>query len=66
PPSISPFKPCFPSTHPVILLLLGVIHVIPVYKGFVLPHAILRFDLAGHDLINLLVKNVMERGYHSP
>ncbi|KAE9407191.1 hypothetical protein BT96DRAFT_1044156 [Gymnopus androsaceus JB14] len=49
PPSISPSKPCFPSTHPVVLLVLYSVspHAVPVYEGFALPHAIFRVDLAG-------------------
>ena len=41
----------------------GVTHVVPVYEGFTLPHAVLRLDLAGRDLTDHMAALLGERGY---
>jgi actin len=40
----------------------GVTHVVPVYEGFTIAHAVLRHNLAGRDLTQYLANLLLERG----
>eukprot|EP00913_Durusdinium_trenchii_P013624 g12793.t1 len=40
----------------------GVTHVVPVYEGFLVPHAVGRVHLAGRELTEYVMKLVAEAG----
>ncbi|KAI9993912.1 hypothetical protein PInf_016434 [Phytophthora infestans] len=42
----------------------GVAHVVPVYEGFTLPHAITRMDIAGRDVTRHLQLLLRRAGYN--
>jgi len=41
----------------------GVTHMVPIFEGYCLPHAIMRVNLAGRDLTMYLMHMMHERGY---
>ena len=41
----------------------GVIHIVPIYEGFSVSHAIRRIDIAGRDITKHLQKLLMSRGH---
>ncbi|KNC77354.1 hypothetical protein SARC_10181, partial [Sphaeroforma arctica JP610] len=41
----------------------GVTHACPMYKGYLLPHSVLRMNLAGRDLTEYMMDLLTERGY---
>lgn len=41
----------------------GVTHVVPVFEGYSLPHAIMRMNIAGNDITDYLLELLTAKGY---
>jgi len=41
----------------------GVIHIVPIYEGFAISHAISRIDIAGRDITEYLRRLLRQRGH---
>ncbi|MFX0025724.1 MAG: actin, cytoplasmic 2 [Candidatus Hermodarchaeota archaeon] len=51
------------TTGTVIDIGDGVSHIVPIYEGFALSHAIQRIDLAGRDVTKYLQRLLRQKGY---
>ncbi|MFX0149095.1 MAG: actin, cytoplasmic 2 [Candidatus Hodarchaeota archaeon] len=51
------------TTGTVIDIGDGVSHIVPIYEGFALSHAIQRIDLAGRDITRYLQRLLRQKGY---
>ena len=52
------------ATATVLDIGHGVTHVLPVYKGYLLAHAVARLDVAGDALTRYLIRLLTERGHY--